>query len=76
MSLEERIAEIVRQTVREELARAQGGPGEVLVSYPEAARRLGCSLRTVQRRVRERRLEVIAVAGESFVKLPAALVAA
>lgn len=81
MSLEEHIAEVVAAAVARELAplRAEleriraGGDGSVLVPLPEAARRLGVKLRTVQQRAKDGRLEVERVAGERMVRLPAAL---
>ena len=67
--------ERVREILREELAKALGGAGYVLVPLPEAARRLRTSLRTVQRRVKDGSLEVEPVGGIPHVRLPAALAA-
>lgn len=80
MSLEEHIAEVVAAAVARELApllleleRLRGGDGTVLVSLPEAARRLGVKLRTVQERAKDGRLQVEIVGGERLVRLPASL---
>lgn len=80
-TLEETIAETVEAAVRRaveplrvELERLRGSnDGGVLVSYPEAALRLGISLRSVQQRVKDGRLSVEMVGGERMVRLPAAL---
>ncbi len=79
-SLEEQIASTVEAAVRRaveplrvELERLRGGDGTVLVSLPEAARRLGVDLRTIQRRAKDGRLEVVLVGGERMARLPAAL---
>lgn len=63
----------LRALIREELARLHGASGHVLVPYPEAARRLGVSLRSVQRRARDGTLPVERIGGIPHVRLPAAL---
>lgn len=81
MSFEEAIAQTIEAAVeraiaplRLELERLRGGDGTVLVPLPEAARRLGVDLRTVQRRAKDGRLEVEMVGGERMARLPATLV--
>lgn len=72
------VEDAVRRAVeplRSEIERLRGGSGVVLVSLPEAARRLGVDLRTVQRRAKDGRLEVEIVGGERMARLPASLVA-
>jgi predicted DNA-binding protein (UPF0251 family) len=80
VSLEETIAAAVRAAVRQELEplrlemeRLRGGDPHVVVPFPEAARRLGVDVRTVQRRAKDGRLEVVDVAGERMARLPAGL---
>jgi hypothetical protein len=77
-ALEEIIASAVREVVRAEVAplrlelerlRAVNGPA--LVTLPEAARRLGITLRAVQQRAKDGRLEVAMVGGVRMARLPA-----
>jgi predicted DNA-binding protein (UPF0251 family) len=73
---EEQLRAILREemaALRVELERLRGGDSTVLVTFPEAARRLGISLRSVQQRAKDRRLEVVDVGGERLCRLPASL---
>jgi excisionase family DNA binding protein len=80
-TLEEVIAEAVREVVRAEVAplraeleRLRGSnDGVVLVPFDEAARRLGLSLRSIQQRAKDGRIEVVQVGGERLCRLPAGL---
>ncbi len=79
-TLEDLIAEAVEPAVARalapvlvELERLKGNDGMVLVSLPEAARRLGVDIRTVQRRAKDGRVEVVEVGGERLARLPASL---
>lgn len=79
-SLEESIAETVEAAVRRALAplqaeieRLRGERTAELVTPEEAARRLGRTPRTVQRWMRDGRLEVECVAGARLVRLPPGL---
>ena len=70
------VEEVVRRAlapVRAELERIRSGDGYVLVPLQEAARRLGVDVRTIQRRAKDGRLEVVLVGGERMARLPAAL---
>jgi excisionase family DNA binding protein len=76
-TLEEVIAEAVREAVRGELApvllrlermSAAAVPGPV--SIEEAARRLGITVRDVQRRLKDGRLEASFVGGVRMVRWP------
>lgn len=72
----EQLREVVREAVeplRLELERIRSGDACVLVPYAETARRLGISLRSVQRRVKDGRIEVVEVGGERMCRLPAGL---
>jgi len=76
--LEARFAELIRQVVRKELAplrleleRLRAGRAEPAVTIPEAARRLGKTVRHVQRCLRDGRLEAASpVAGVRMVRWP------
>jgi excisionase family DNA binding protein len=57
--------------LRVEVERLQGGPAGELLPLPEAARRLGKSLRTVERWAKEGRIEVVPVGAARLVRLPA-----
>lgn len=77
-ALEAIIAESVEQAVRRaieplrlELERLRSANGPELVPLPEAARRLGITLRAVQQRAKDGRLTVEMVGGERMVRLPA-----
>lgn len=61
------------EPLRLELERLRSGDGAVLVSLPEAARRLGITLRSVQKRAKDGRLQVEIVGGERMARLPASL---
>lgn len=72
----EAFAEVLRrelEPLRLEIERLRRGNGTILVPLPEAARRLGISLRTVQQRAKDGRLQVEIVAGERMARLPASL---
>ncbi len=55
------------------IERLGGSNSPTLVSLPEAARRLGVTLRAVQRWAKDGRLEVVPVGGARLVRLPAGL---
>ena len=57
--------------LRLELERLRSRAAPSLVPYPEAARRLGISLRAVQQRVKDGRLEGELVGGVRMVRIPA-----
>jgi excisionase family DNA binding protein len=59
--------------LRLELEKLRGGDTYVIVPFSEAARRLGVDVRTVQRRAKDGRLEVVEVGGERMARLPAGL---
>lgn len=70
------LADLVRQAVREaveplrlEVERLRGDRA-TLVPFPEAARRLGVSLRAVQKWAKDGRLEVVPVGGLRMIRLP------
>jgi excisionase family DNA binding protein len=77
VSLEETIAQAVREAVRAEvepvrleLERLRSSSAPPLVSIKEAARTLGVSKRTVERWVRTSRVEVVRVGSVVRVRLP------
>lgn len=72
-TLEEIEAAVARAVapLRAELEALRGERGGVVVPFPEAARRLGVSLRAVQRWAKAGRLEVVPVGGVRMVRLPA-----
>lgn len=59
--------------LRLELERLRAASAPALVSIPEAARRLGISLRSAQERAQDGRLPVEVVGGVRMVRLPAGL---
>lgn len=76
MNVQDAITEAVREAIRKELEPLRleleklRGDRATLVPLPEAARRLGVTLRAVQRWVKDGRLEVIQVGGARMVRLP------
>jgi hypothetical protein len=71
---EEEVRSLVREEVarlRLELERLRGVQAPALAPFPEAARRLNISLRAVQQRAKDGRLQVELVGGVRMVRLPA-----
>lgn len=75
-SLEQILADAILERIRPELERLRveierlRGDRATLVALPEAARRLGVDVRTVQRWAKDGRLKVEEVGGKRMVRLP------
>lgn len=82
MTFDDHLAQLVRDAIRAEVAPLRlelerlRGDRATLVTLPEAARRLGVTLRAVQRWAKDGRLEVVQVGGVRMVRLPEGAAAA
>jgi excisionase family DNA binding protein len=72
MTTEELEATIRRamEPLREEIRRLQGEQGRTPVPIPEAARRLGVTVRSVNRWIKDGQLKAVPIGGLRYVVLP------